>query len=197
MGIFDVPAGALIKAVAADLRKQGVKQPEWTVFVKSGPHKERAPDSPEWFFERMASILYRIYKKGPLGTESLRSYYGGKKRRGVKKPHFKKAGGKIVRTCLQILEKQGFIKKAKKGREITGKGQAFLNQKAKDALILIKQEKPVKKEEKKEEKTEEEKKVAEELRKQEQAVKEKEKAKEEEKKREEKKKEKKKEEAEQ
>jgi len=197
MSVFDVSAAALIREVATDLRRQGVEQPEWAVFVKTGSHRERAPDSEDWFFDRMASILYRVYKQGPLGTESLRTYYGGKKRRGVKKPHFKKAGGKIVRVCLQKLEKQGLIKKSKKGRVITGKGQAYLNGKAKEAgqhAKKVAEEKIKAKEEKKkheEEKTGEEKKVEEELKKREQEVKAKEKAREEEKKKEKRKEEKK------
>ena len=198
MSVFDVPAGALIKAIATDLKKQGIEQPAWTSFVKTGTHKERAPDSPDWFYERMASILYRIFKDGPVGTGSLRSYYGGKKRRGVKKSHFRKASGKVIRVCLQLLEKQGLIKKDKKGRVITGKGQSYLNTKAKEATVIAKQmvkEKQKPKEEKHAEKTAEEKKVAEELKKQEQAVKDKEKAKEEAKKKDKKKEEKKQEEA--
>ncbi len=196
MGVFDVSASALIKVVAADLKKQGLKQPEWVMFVKTGSHRERAPDSPEWFYERAASVLYRIYKEGPLGTGSLRSYYGGKKRRGVKKAHFRKAGGKIIRVCLQELEKQGLIKKDKKGRSITGKGQSYLNKLAKETIAFTKQDETKKiaakaEKEKHSEKTEEEKKVEEELKKQEQVGKNKEKAKEEAKKKEKKKEEKK------
>ena len=191
MGVFDVPADALIKLVAADLKKQGFQKPEWVTFVKTGTNRERSPDSPDWFFERTASILYRIYKKGPLGTESLRTYYGGKKRRGVRKPHFRKAAGKILRICLQQLEKEGFVKKSKKGRVITAKGQSYLNRKAKETIAFEKELEKNKKEEKHEEKTADEKKVEEELKKQEQAVKNKEKEKEEEKKKEKKKEDKK------
>ena len=199
MGVFDVPAAALIKVVAADLKKQGLKQPEWVMFVKTGSHRERAPDSPEWFYERAASVLYRVYKEGPLGAGSLRNYYGGKKRRGVRKAHFQKAGGKIIRVCLQELEKQGLIKKDKKGRIITGKGQSYLNRHAKETIAFTKQAEAKKiagraEKEKHSEKSEEEKKVEEELKKQEQAGKAKEKAKEEARKKEKKKEEKKKEE---
>lgn len=194
--VFDVPASALISVISADLKKQGIQKPEWAPFVKTGAHRERAPDSPDWFFERLASVLYRVYKQGPLGTESLRTYYGGKKRRGTKRPHFRKASGKVVRACLQQLEKQGLVKKSGKGRVITGKGQAYLNRKAKEAMALASQlekEKSVRKEGH-EEKSAEEKKVEEALKKQEKAEKDKERAREEEKKKEKKREEKKKEE---
>jgi small subunit ribosomal protein S19e len=189
VGVFDVQASALIRAISADLKRQGLKQPEWSLFVKTGAHAERAPDSKDWFFERMASILYRIYKEGPLGTGSLRTYYGGKKRRGTKRPEFRKSSGKIIRVCLQGLEKQGLVKKAKKGRVVTAKGQAYLNQMAKEAVGIAKQAveeraKAGAEKEKHEEKSADEKSVEAALRKQDQAERQKEKAKEDAKKKE-------------
>lgn len=187
MAVFDVNTGELIKEIASDLKAQGIKMPGWATFAKTGSHKERAPDNPEWFLDRMASILYRIYKDGPVGTEALRAYYGGKKRRGTKRPHKRKASGKIIRVCLQTLEKQGLIKKSKKGRLITGKGQSYLNRHAKKTKQATKAGTQEARPKKHEEKTADEKKVEEELKKQEMAEKQKEKAKEEEKKREKKK----------
>ena len=148
MGIYDVPAGELIKEVAKDL-KQRVKAPEWTRFVKTGSHVERAPIDQDWFFVRNASILYRIYREGPLGTGSLRTYYGGRKNRGKAPGRKRKAGGKIIRVCLQTLEKDGLIKKDKTGRTITGKGMKYLNEKAKDVKVLLEAAKKIKHEEKK------------------------------------------------
>ena len=182
MGVFDVPAGTLIRVVAEDLKKQGIERPAWALFVKTGPHKERSPDNPDWFFERAASVLYRIYKEGPLGTESLRTYYGGKKRRGTKRPEFRKASGKVIRSCLQALEKQGLVKKGKKGRVVTGKGQSYLNRKSKEAVARAAEEKERPKERREEKKSEQEKRVEEALKKQEEMQRAKEKAKEEKKK---------------
>ncbi len=132
MSVYDVPANELIEAVAEDLEKKfKVKQPEWVIFVKTSSSKERAPIQKNWYYLRMASILYRIYKDGPVGVSRLRTYYGSKKNRGVKKEHFRKAGGKIIRTCLQELEKLGFVeKKGKAGRVVTAKGQSYMDKKA-------------------------------------------------------------------
>ena len=140
MGIFDVPAGRLIEEIAADFKRQGIKQPNWVLFVKTGVSKERAPDNRDWFFCRMASILYRTMKDGPVGAGSLRTYYGSRKNRGCKKEHFYRASGKIIRVCLQLLEKQGLVEKQKKGRGITAKGQSYLAQKAKEVAVLVKGE---------------------------------------------------------
>lgn len=125
MGVFDVPASELIKEAALGL-KQKIQKPEWVDFAKSGESRERAPLDRDFWFVRNASILYRVYKEGPLGTGSLRSYYGGRKNRGVRPEHHRKGSGKIIRLCLQTLEKEGFIKKTKKGRTVTPSGEKFL-----------------------------------------------------------------------
>ena len=131
MGIYDVHATALIDAVAEDLKGQ-VKQPEWMDFVKTGRHNERAPHRVDWFYVRMASILYRTYREGLVGTNRLRSYYGGRKNRGSRPHRHFKAGGKVIRVCLQELEKLDLLKKEKAGRSLSGKGARLLNQKAKE-----------------------------------------------------------------
>lgn len=145
--VRDVNPHTLINLVAKDLKEnQGVKMPEFAVFVKTGSHRERSPDNPDWWFVRMASILRKVYISGNVDVKSLRNYYGGKKNRGVKPEKFRKAGGKIIRVCLQDLEKLGFIKisENKKGRILTSKGQKYLD---KLASTLVKNpKKEVKKE---------------------------------------------------
>ncbi len=129
--IFDVPAGLLIDEVAQELGKiPALKKPEFLEFVKTGKHREQAPHRKDWFWVRMASILYRVYKDGPVGTEQLRTYYGGRQNRGVRPHKFAKASGKIIRLCLQNLETAGLVQKAKKGRAISPAGQSLLSKKA-------------------------------------------------------------------
>jgi small subunit ribosomal protein S19e len=135
MGVFDVPARFLMETVSKDLKeKKTIIAPEFAPFVKTGAQADRAPQDPDWYYTRCASILYRILKEGPLGTESLRSYYGGRKNRGTKPHRHYKAGGKIIRLALQQLEKSGLVKKGEKGgRMITPKGQKYLNDMSKIA----------------------------------------------------------------
>lgn len=128
MGIYDVPATYLIEEVAEKLKTE-IEAPPFSGVIKTGVHRERAPQRQDWFYMRMASILYRTYKVNIIGTEMLRSYYGGKRNRGVKTEHRVKASGKVIRTAVQSLEKAGYLEKAKpKGRKITGKGQKLLNE---------------------------------------------------------------------
>ncbi|HII79102.1 MAG TPA: 40S ribosomal protein S19, partial [Methanosarcina sp.] len=50
--------------------------------VKTGVHKELPPINDDWWYIRCAAVLRKIYTDGPIGTERLRSVYGGKKDNG-------------------------------------------------------------------------------------------------------------------
>jgi len=126
--VYDVPPHALIAAVAQELKEAGkVQPPAWAEFAKTGVHKEMPPTNPDWWFVRCASVLRRIYIDGPVGVSRLRSFYGGKKRRPVRTGGIAKGSGSVAREALQQLEKAGYVKKLKVGRQITPEGQAFLD----------------------------------------------------------------------
>jgi small subunit ribosomal protein S19e len=148
MGIYDVPAAYTIEETAEKLKTE-IEQPSFVPYIKTGVHAERAPQREDWFYVRMGSILYRAYKLGTIGTEELRSYYGGRKNRGVKREHHYKASGKVIRSAVQSLEKAGYLEKAKpKGRKITAKGFKLLNEASKIAVKNIEAGKYNKKEKK-------------------------------------------------
>ncbi|HIP57519.1 MAG TPA: 30S ribosomal protein S19e [Ignisphaera aggregans] len=128
--VRDVPADKLIERLAEHLKKHvpAVKPPPWALFVKTGPHKERVPDNPDWWYYRAASILRKLYlAKEPIGIETFRVIYGGLKRRGSAPPHFRRCGGSHIRKILQQLEKAGLVAKTPKGRVITPQGRALLD----------------------------------------------------------------------
>lgn len=130
--MYDVEPQELITKAAEELKKiPEIKPPEWAPFVKTGMHKERPPVKNDWWYVRTASILRAVYRLGPVGVSKLRTKYGGKKNRGVKKEHFFKGSGNILRKSLQQLEKAGLVKFAEKGvhkgRVITPKGKSFLD----------------------------------------------------------------------
>ncbi|HOQ19784.1 MAG TPA: 30S ribosomal protein S19e [Methanothermobacter sp.] len=126
--VYDVPADLLINQVAKELRKEKkINPPEWVPFVKTGVHKERRPENPEWWYIRAAALLRRIYIDGPIGVNRLRTRYGGKKDRGSRPEKFRRGSGAIIRKALQQLEEAGFIEKMKGGRVATSKGRSFLD----------------------------------------------------------------------
>ncbi len=137
--MYDVEAQDLILKAAEELKKiPEIKPPAWAAFVKTGMHKERPPANNDWWYMRAASVLRAVYRLGPVGVSKLRTKYGGKKNRGVKKEHFYKGSGNILRKSLQQLEKAGFVKFAEKGvhkgRIITPKGKSFLDKMAAQIL---------------------------------------------------------------
>ncbi len=126
--VYDVPADTLIKRVAEKLKEMPeFTPPEWAKFVKTGVHKERAPEQDDWWWIRVASIFRKVYIDGPVGIERLRTAYGGRKNRGVKPEKFRKGSGSIIRKALQQLENAGFVTKTKEGRIVTPKGRSFLD----------------------------------------------------------------------
>ena len=130
--VYDTNPSEVIDKAALELKKmKSIQTPDWAKVVKTGPGQERPPQSPDWWYHRSASILRKVYVRGPIGVSKLRNFYGKKKNRGTKPEKFYKASGKIIRTVLQQLEAEGLIKSAErgvhKGRVVTPKGQSFLD----------------------------------------------------------------------
>ena len=94
MRIQEIEPQKFAEKLKEELKKiEEIKPPPWASFVKSGSHKERPPEQPDFWYIRAASILRRIYLDGPVGVERLRSYYGGRKRHKVRPARFRKASG--------------------------------------------------------------------------------------------------------
>ncbi len=126
--VFDVPAEVLIDTVAEEFKNNDkINPPAWADFVKTGVHKERKPENPDWWYIRTASIFRRVYMDGPVGVMSLRTFYGGKKDRGVRPESFRKSSGAIIRGALQQLEDAGFVEKVEGGRVVTPAGRSYLD----------------------------------------------------------------------
>ena len=125
-----MPHELFIQRLSSYLRAEydQVKPTSWVQFVKTSAQKERAPQDPNWWYIRTASVLRKIYIKGPIGVARLKSQYGGRKSKGSKPYHKYKGGGSILRKMLQQLEKSGLIEqKDSEGRVVTDKGKALLD----------------------------------------------------------------------
>lgn len=133
--VYDVPPEKLIAKAAAQLRTiETIKVPDWAEFVKTGRHTEKAPVQNDWWYTRSASVLRKVFLKGPIGTSRLAGEYGGFADRGSKPNRAVKGSRAIARRCLIQLEQAGLISKDQKnGRIITAKGQALLDAAAKQA----------------------------------------------------------------
>jgi small subunit ribosomal protein S19e len=126
--VYNVPAQDLIQTVAKELEKtKNIKPPEWAEYVKTGYFKQNAPVDPKWWYVRCASILRKVYTKGPIGTSHLRKEYGGLKRGNNRPERFAKASGAIIRKALQQLEAEGLVSGNRRGRMISPKGRSMLD----------------------------------------------------------------------
>lgn len=130
MDVKSIESGKYNLSLAEALKKEeAFEKPEWSEFVKSSTGKKRPIEDEDFWHKRAASILRQVYINRIVGTQRLRTRYGGKKARGQRPSEFRKGGGKIIRVILQQSEKAGFLIKAegqKKGRTLTGKGKEFM-----------------------------------------------------------------------
>lgn len=134
---LDVPSDALIDRLSKYLKENvgEVAPPAWALTAKTSSHRERPPSNPDWWYNRCASLLRKLYLHGPVGIARLRVEYGGRLRRGTHIEHSRSSGGSAIREPLQQLQKAGFVAaEAKKGRKLTPEGMSLLNRLAGEIL---------------------------------------------------------------
>lgn len=138
--VYDVPAEKLILKVAEKLKgNSSIAPPEWAEFVRTGRHTEKAPRQDDWWFTRSASVLRKLYVKGPMGTSKLAAEYGGFADRGSKPNRAVKGSRNIVRKCMIQLEAAGFlVRDGKNGRTISPAGMSLLDNAAKEVFDEMK-----------------------------------------------------------
>jgi len=136
--LYDVPADALIEAVADELEDR-VEEPQWAKFAKTGVGRELPPEQEDFFAVRAASLLRKVATNGPVGIERLSTEYGGSKdgsNRYRVSPSKRTDGSKnVIRTVLQDLEEEDLVETADgEGRRITAEGRSLLDETAGDVL---------------------------------------------------------------
>ncbi len=130
---YEVPAGELINRLAKHLKENvsDISPPPWSEFAKTGAHKERPPQNPDWWYVRCASLMRKLYVRGPVGVSRLRVQYGGNVGKGNSPEHQVPAGGSAIREPLQQLQKAELVTvDGKKGRKLTRQGITLLNRTA-------------------------------------------------------------------
>jgi small subunit ribosomal protein S19e len=128
--VKDVDQDKIVQGVALFLKKSGkLKVPDNMDVVKTSKAKELSPSNIDWFYVRCASILRRMYHRGPIGVGGVQKIYGTRKRNGVKPSHYCRADGAISRRAVQALEHIKLIEKHPegKGRKLTAQGQRDLD----------------------------------------------------------------------
>ncbi|MDN5357744.1 MAG: 30S ribosomal protein S19e [Candidatus Methanomethylophilaceae archaeon] len=132
--VYDVPAEKLILKAAGKLKgNEKISPPEWAEYAKTGRHTEKAPTQEDWWYTRSASILRKLYVKGPMGSSRLAAEYGGFSDKGSMPNRAVKGSRNIARKCMMQLEAAGLlVSKDKQGRAISPAGQSLLDNAAKE-----------------------------------------------------------------
>ena len=132
--VYDVPAEQLILKTAQKLKENpNIVPPEWAEYVKTGRHTERGPTQDDWWYTRAASIMRKLYVKGPMGSSRLAAEYGGFADKGSMPNMAVKGSRNIARKCMMQLEAAGYlVSKDKEGRAISPAGQSLLDNTAKE-----------------------------------------------------------------
>ncbi len=128
--VYEAPTPDLIERLAKHLKENvgEISPPPWSEYAKTGAHKERPPQNPDWWYYRCASLLRKIYIHGPVGVSRLRTEYGGLRRTGNRPEKHVASGGSAIREPLQQLQKAELITiDGKKGRKLTKQGISLLN----------------------------------------------------------------------
>jgi small subunit ribosomal protein S19e len=131
----DVPASKFIKKLSKYIKENvdQVQPPAWAAIAKTGQHTEKQPQEADWWYTRTASILRKVYVHGPIGLETLRADYGGRKGFSVRPNHASKGGGSNIRKILQQLEAAGLVQTIRpKGRVMSPKGRKMLQEVSQD-----------------------------------------------------------------
>jgi len=139
--LYDVPADALIDALAAKL-EDSLEEPEWLLYTKTGEGRELPPEQENFWAIRGASLLRKIADNGPVGVERLATEYGstkrGSNRYGVSPARRSDSSRNVIRTLLQQLEEAGYVATAKgEGRRITAEGRSILDATAGEVLANL------------------------------------------------------------
>ena len=115
--VYDVPAEQLILKTAQKLKE----------------NPNIVPTQDDWWYTRAASIMRKLYVKGPMGSSRLAAEYGGYADKGSMPNRAVKGSRNIARKCMMQLEAAGYlVSKDKEGRAISPAGQSLLDNTAKE-----------------------------------------------------------------
>ena len=121
----DVSAYKWIRAMAAHLKQSGkLFVPNCTELMKQSHGNQRAPENPDWYFYRAASVLRHVYIHPGTGYGGLGKAFAIKKNNGSRPEKTVKATRGLLHWVCRSLEGLKLIAKGKaKGRVLTREGR--------------------------------------------------------------------------
>lgn len=105
-----------------------VESTGWVDTVKTSHSNELPPQSPDWYYDRAASIARKVYLRKSVGVGRLRKIHGSTKNRGSRPSHHVHGSGSVDRKVLQALEKLGIVEQLDDDAEGSGRGGRRITQ---------------------------------------------------------------------
>lgn len=125
--VYRTPAVPLLNAIVDVLKtNESITLPQNYDLIKTGFGRQYSPDSPDWFYTRMAAIVRQAMCKGRVSLKGLAFRYGNRKNRGVRPSCFAKASNFVNGSAIAELEKIGWINFADKDNILTESAKEVL-----------------------------------------------------------------------
>ncbi|XP_067934965.1 small ribosomal subunit protein eS19-like [Watersipora subatra] len=128
-GVKDVDQQKFVVALAAFFKKSGKMKPmNNSDIIKLAHFKQMAPNDPDWFYVRAASIARHLYMRAPCGVGGFTKIYGGSKNRGTRPSLYCRGSGNVARKILQQLEGLKMVEQHEDGgRRLSSTGRRDLD----------------------------------------------------------------------
>lgn len=126
--VHRVQAVPLLKAIEGTLKANtAIKLPKDHDLIKTGSGRQYSPDSPDWFYTRMAAIVRLAMRKGRVSLKGLGSRFGARKNRGVRPSGFTRGSSFVNGAAVAELESIGWFDFSNREDILTQTAKAILS----------------------------------------------------------------------
>lgn len=109
-GVYRTKALPLIEAIQETLKtKTEIELPKNCDLIKTSHGKQYSPESPFWFYTRMASIVRTAMCKGTVSLKGLSQKYSCRKNGGVRPSRYAKGSEFVNESAIEQLIKIGWF----------------------------------------------------------------------------------------
>ena len=119
----------LLKAIESTLKSnKDIKLPKDHDVIKTGSGRQYSPDSPDWFYTRMAAIVRLAMRKGKVSLKGLCARFGCRKNRGVRPSGATRSSPFVNEAAIKELISIGWFDFANKEDILTPRAKEILTE---------------------------------------------------------------------
>ena len=124
---YRVNPHVLVNAIKAELQNEDIVLPENHDLVKTGSGRQYGPNTSDWFYALMASIVRQAMCKGKVSLKGLSYRYGIRKNRGVRPSKFTRGSQHIIQSAINNLIEIKWFDFNQQDKILTSKANEILN----------------------------------------------------------------------